>query len=813
MPAATANTSDAGLILVNGEGMPAEKKNVPVPLLGVSMEAEVLEAGIRTTIRQRYRNAENMAIETVYKFPLPTQAAVCGFDVLLGGKVVRGEVEEREKAFERYDDAMSAGDFAALMDQERPNVFTASIGNLLPGEEAVVVLRYITPIRWEDDRIRVQIPTCVAPRYAPKDEDREGFEAQRVAPEYEDVVPYGLNLKVTAALASRIMNAESPSHEFDVEMRDNSMTAILRRDKNGGAASLDRDVVLLIAVDQPHEPAAFVGAPARQDTVVTVRFLPEFDPKEYEGSDIIFVLDRSGSMEGDSIREARNALEICLRTLHEKDRFNVLRFDDNFNEGADVLFPKALRAYDQTSLDEGVRWVRATRTSGGTEIMPPVRYAVNQARTSSTGGCKTQIVLLTDAEVSNDREVVKFLEENADVVRVFSFGIGAAANSFLIEAAAKATDGMSEYIYPGEKIEPKVLRQFSRIGTPCMQDVRIEWGTRGAEPAPAGVPPVFDGDPLVVSARVPSGRRLPRHVTLSARIGHKTISWKVALSQPQDAGDLPGLLWACERLRELEGHSTLGSAQTGRGAKARKSRLVELSKEYGVLCSATSMVAVEVRPEGEKATGRAELRKVPVAIAAGWHGRGSVTPRAGIAAACMPSAARSMSVSKAGSPPSVRARLAKSKLSDAGFDDTCFMVGSAEYVEAVETDADFSIPAPSRASDVLLALAMTQRADGSFPLGPALAEALGGADVRVLAARTKTLKFVSGLKPERAALDALLSTAIAVHLLREDSSGTWRRNIEKAERWLRKFAWESDILLDGAPLREAVSGFLRTLRS
>ena len=600
-----------------------------------------------------------------------------------------------------------------------------------------------------------------------------------------------------------------------------SLTATLRQDKNGREAALDRDVVLLIAVANPHEPAAFVGATPRKDAVVTVRFMPEFDPSDYEGSDILFVLDRSGSMSGDSIRQARNALEICIRTLHEKDRFNILRFDDGFSvrrdtEASDVLFPGGLRPYDQSALDEAVRWIRATQSSGGTEIMPPLKYAVEQARTAGTGGRKTQMVLLTDAEVSNDREVVKFLEENSDVVRVFAFGIGAACNSFLIEAAAKATDGMAEYIYPGEKIEPKVLRQFSRIGTPGMKDVHIEWGAKAADQAPGRVPPVFDSDPLVVSARVPAGHRLPRHVTLSARIGQEKVTWTVALSQPQDAGDLPAVLWVRARLRELEGHSTLGSAQTGRGAKTRHNRLVKLSKEYGVLCSATSMVAVEVRPEGEKAAGQAELRKVPVAIAAGWHGRGSVMKRAGIVAAAsmvsLPSPMARMNI--AGYPSS---RALRARASDVDTDDACLVMGSAEYTEASMPDADtesIEIPPAGAATvrDFMLALAMTQQADGSFPLGPILAEALGGADLNELAARSSALTFKPGREHDGADLAALLSTAIAVQVLREDASGTWRRNIDKAERWLGKFGWASDLLLDGAPLREAAVGILRTIR-
>lgn len=278
-----------------------------VPLLGVSVRAEMVEAGIHTTVKQRYRNREDAPIETIFKFPLPPDAAICGFRAVLDGREVVGEVEEKEKAFRDYDAAMGKGDFAALLDQERPDLFTASVGNLMPDREAMVEIRYIEPIRWEDGKIRFCIPTTIAPRYVPNGTDPDDPEVNRVLPDYVLDVPYGFGLQFEARMASEIHWISSVSHKLKTQLNGTMATAHLEKD-----ASPNRDVVIEIAVARTHEPVAFISQGKDGYNYAMLRFIPEFDGIPYEGRDIVFVLDRSGSMNGISINEARCALEECV---------------------------------------------------------------------------------------------------------------------------------------------------------------------------------------------------------------------------------------------------------------------------------------------------------------------------------------------------------------------------------------------------------------------------------------------------------------------------------------------------------------------
>ena len=193
---------------------------VPVPLSGVSIDAEVSNFCARATVTQRYVNRESTPIEAVYLFPLEEGAAVCAFEALVDGVLIVGEVKEREAAFTAYDEAMERGDGAFLLDEERPDVFQASVGNLAPGKEVLLRLSYVTELSVDSGAIRLSIPTTVSPRYAPA-EDTRGIgrpDAETLNPPRSWRVPYGMNLNIRLAMSEVISRVESPSHPVSVAL-------------------------------------------------------------------------------------------------------------------------------------------------------------------------------------------------------------------------------------------------------------------------------------------------------------------------------------------------------------------------------------------------------------------------------------------------------------------------------------------------------------------------------------------------------------------------------------------------------------------
>ncbi|HSB73716.1 MAG TPA: VIT domain-containing protein [Candidatus Methylomirabilis sp.] len=579
---------------------------------GVVVEAWLRDLTTEVTITQRYRNAEANPIETVYVFPLEEGAAVCGFEAWIGSVHVVGEVMERNEAFDAYDDALAAGHGAYLLDQERPDIFTASIGNVPPGAEVVIRITYVAEATLEGDAIRFALPTTISPRYAPP-EDRVGVgrpPAEAVNPPIALRVPYGLALTVTLNMPSAITAVASPSHPIAVAL-DGAEGSV---ELGAGIAAMDRDFVLLVTIAEAHAPRAWIERDGERSTVAALAFQPQFETSEAP-SELIFVLDRSGSMEGRSIQEAKRALQLCLRGLREGCRFNVVGFGSTFA----LLFPES-RPYTQESLETAsVALAAMDADLGGTEILAPLRAILAKAPHPEV---PRQLFILTDGQVSNTQAVIGLLRKHAHTTRVFTFGIGRGASPHLVRGMARAGHGAAEFIYPGERIEPKVLRQLKKALAPALTDVRVEWGGQVVNQAPSRVPPIFAGSRVLLYGFLPDD--LPRSVTLRARASTGPVAYSIALeSVPVEPGRLLATLAARILIRELEDHAS--EQDPRRGSRQRRGQpdrlmaeIVRLGTTYQLCSSHTSFVAIERRetPVGDEV----QLRKVPAMLTHGWGG-------------------------------------------------------------------------------------------------------------------------------------------------------------------------------------------------
>lgn len=752
----------------------------PVPLVGVSAEARIRDYACRLVLSQRFRNDETQPIEAVYKFPLDEGAAVCGFEVEIDGRLVVGRVEEREKAFAAYDDALAGGHGAYLLDEERADVFTASVGNLPPGQEAVLRLTLVSELALEGDAIRFTLPTAIAPRYAPA-ADRKGVgetEAERVSPPYALRVPYGLSLTLDVETSAPVRSVESPSHPLAVTIENGRATVSLSTRE----AALDRDVVVRIALAETHEPRVQVERGADGAAYALVSFRPRLEAKA-AAAEVVFVVDRSGSMQGASIAEARNALQLALRSLRPGCRFNVIGFGSSF----EPLFEES-RLYDDASLAEASAHVKGLEADlGGTEILPALEHALAAAPRE---GLARQVFVLTDGEVSNTDEVIALARQHARHARVFTFGIGAGASQHLVKGLARAGEGEAEFIAPGERIEAKVMRQLSRALTAALTEVRVEWGGLAVEPAPFEVPPVFaDGRVLLFGRLAQAGAAT---VTLRATGTDGPLAFPLPLDATAAAeGSLVATLWARRRIRDLEeGRSALhprrGSQQkraAGVNEDVVRAEIVRLGTTWGLVSRHTSFVAIERREV--PSDGEAQLRRVPVAITSGWHGLPAPAPFSGIvgrATAALPmgtfDAAMEMDEAFCASPsepfafrPSAAAApppsLLRKALDRSG-------LGSPAPADVWEAPAS-----PVRPLDVVVAL---QKADGSWVLDDELARALGWPDAR-------RLRESLDQPPASVQEEVALATALALRWLERDCAAArdeWRILAEKGLDWLER---------------------------
>jgi Ca-activated chloride channel family protein len=697
------------------------------------------------TFTQRYCNRESTPVEAVYVFPLDEGAAVCGFAAVVDGVRYEGAVKPREEAFAAYDDAMAAGHGGFLLDEERPDVFTASIGNLAPGAEAHIELTYVAELACEDDSIRFTLPTTVSPRYAPK-EDRGGVgrpPAELLNPPKLAGVPYGLSFTARVAMPGRIRRIESPSHPISIDFDGDRATVTVAQEH----VALDRDLLLLITPTETGAPQVVVERTKSGRVAAAVTFRPQFAAARVP-AEVVFLVDRSGSMQGSSIEQVRNALQICLRSLEAGCAFNIVGFGSTFES----IF-NGVRPYDEGSLTEASAYIAQLGASlGGTELLPAIEFVLEQAQ---RGERITQLVVMTDGQVTNSDAVIDAVRRRSQHVRLFTFGIGRGASHHLVKGLARAGGGVAEFVYPGERIEPKVVRLFRRALSPALTDVRLDWGEMAATTVPSRVGPVFADEPLRAYGLM--RERIPETVTLHASGAAGPMSWSLDV-RPGDLveGSTVGTLAARARIREIEEG---GAWSPNRGSQQRERRqdravgeIIDLAMEFGLASRETSWVAVQKRevPLTEQAT----LRRVPIAITSGWGAldRGSASELRMMSAALSFDAA----------PPAV------ARHSVAG-------MPSSSWVSALE--AASPMVGSTRTLDRLVAL---QRADGSWDLTSELVDVLGLPFNVVL----EPLAHASG-DPDEA--KRALATALALAFLVKKASSSaseWKLLAAKATRWL-----------------------------
>lgn len=765
-----------------------------IPLQGVKVEAEIKDFAIRQVVSQRYVNHEANPIEAVYVFPLDEAAAVCGFEAVIGGTVIKGEVKEREEAFKTYDDAISAGHGAFLLDQEKADVFTMSVGNVAPGQEVLIRITTVAELGLEGEEIRYVLPSTVSPRYAPE-EDRKGVgrtPAEAVNPPVAWSVPYGLEFEIGLEMASDIKRLESPTHPISVEVEGKKGKVRLGERET----ALDRDFVLKVALASPPQARAWAETSVDGKPAALLAFQPKFsaDDSEKAPAELIFLIDRSGSMDGTSIAEARNALQLCLRSLREGVAFNIVGFGSTHA----FLFPKSV-SYGDDSLKKASDHVRSIGADmGGTEILPALEAIL---QTEPESGRPRQLFVLTDGEVSNTEAVIALVRKHSASTRVFTFGIGAGASHHLVKGMARAGEGTAEFIAPGERMEGKVLRQLSKALSPAYSDVEIDWGGLKPRQAPHRIPPAFDGHRILVYGLFEAAGQATVTLKAMGPSGAVTFSLPLDLSGASE-GTLISTLAARTLIRDLEEgssplHTRRGSLQ-GRARpeasvtpeKQLKAELVALGTKYGLVSKETSYVAVEERKD--PVTGQMQLRKIPVALTRGWGGSDAKgASMAALGAGLPPTATFSMHMPGAPPPPpapapaasapggfiarAMKPLLKKSARPPVSADMDAMMAAPAQEMEEARTQSESTL----RPLDRLVAL---QKADGSWELSEGLASILG----KKLPELQKAIPGPVNEAVQKAFATALALAWLEKHAARERDE--WMLLARKAESWLKKQA-------------------------
>lgn len=584
----------------------------PLPLKALDVKAHILGLVTRVQVTQTFVNTHREPLEAVYIFPLPPRAAVSGFTMRVGGRLVVGTLHEREAARQRYAEALRKGQRASLAEEDRPNVFTLSVGNLMPGDVAEVAFELAGLLTLEGDEAEWRFPLVVAPRYIPGDAldvQQAGLGTTRDTDQVPDASrlnppillpgypnPVLLGISVEWDPAGLPMDAIRSSLHAVTETLVEGKTRITLAQ----AERVDRDFILRCRLHskQIHASAVLVrdGAGASDPDggigTVMVTLLPPAPGVSGRGRDVVFLLDRSGSMEGWKIVAARRAVARMVDTLGPDDRFEVVTFstDLDFLGGETGV----MRPASDRNRFQAVEFLTRTGAGGGTETAP----AIQRAMALLQPGSRTRdaiVFLVTDGQVGNEDRLLRMVGKGFGSCRFQILGINEAINDGLLKRLADTTGGWFLAAESEDRLDAVLLKAGQKFGGPVVTEIRLQApGVQWVKDAlvSSGSLDLYPGTPLVLLGRC---KAAPESLAVTGTGSQGPFGHTLPLA----TADEPSLrkVWARWRVRDLEDRLV----REPREDRIRK-QLVEISLSHGVLCRFTAFLAVDdatvVNPEG-----------------------------------------------------------------------------------------------------------------------------------------------------------------------------------------------------------------------
>ncbi|OJY56621.1 VIT and VWA domain-containing protein [Thiobacillus sp. 0-1251] len=583
-----------------------------MPLLGVTARGVISGELFELEVEQRYRNEEDKNIEAIYTFPLAARAVLLDIEFELGGKKLSGIAVERKEAEQEYEKAIEDGNTAILLEKSSEDLYTVNLGNLMAGEEAVVRYRYAEPLVREQGRLRLVIPTAIAPRYG--NPESAGLKPHQI-PGVDIGVsyPFTLALDVLGELAKGDMS--SPSHNLTMAAIEHGIRLNLKK------GWLDRDFILMM------DGAGYSNISCVRDDeqwVAMATFCPAI-PDVYTDRPLSLrlVIDCSGSMEGDSITQARQAAIKVIETLKADDEFDVTLFGSNYR----LLFGHMMPSDDFHKGRATQELIGLEADMGGTEMEDALRATTT--RPSERGG--GDVLLITDGEIWRIGSLIAMAQKSH--LRYFIVGVGSSPSHATLRTLAEETKGAYEAVSPNEDIESVVLRQFARMRQPRATRPQVAWP----------VPPLWTTQlPKAIfhdgTFHVYAGfsQPLAGDIKLTYSLDEERDAQEVAHVSPWEGKPASlARIAIAKRIQEMS--SPLYGREPGsdRPMRMTKGRLAKLAVQYNLATAYTHYLIVHERADGEKAENLPDVRQVKQMLAAGWGGSGTVMARLGAKHAAM----------------------------------------------------------------------------------------------------------------------------------------------------------------------------------
>jgi Ca-activated chloride channel homolog len=574
--------------------LPGEERDVAVPLEHTDVHARISAFVSSVSVTQRYRNPFDQKIEAVYVFPLPQDAAVTDFLMVIGDRKIRGMIREREEARRIYEAAKRQGKVASLLTQERPNIFTQSVANIEPGKRIDISITYFHTLPYRDGAYTFVFPMVVGPRFIPGASPAGDSSLGRNAPtaqvpDADRITPPALkpgersghDISVSVDIDAGVPLGEITcrSHDVDVDRTGNSTARVTLSPQD---AIPDRDLVLRYRVAGEDARAAVLTNPDGDGGTFALVLHPptDLDRLPRMPREMIFVLDCSGSMRGKPLDIAKQAIERCLERLGSEDTFQIIRF----SEDASSLGSSPIAA-TRNNIHRGRRFLRDLEGTGGTMMIEGIKAALDFEHDER----RMRIVSFwTDGFIGNEAQILAAIEKRVGSARLFSFGIGSSVNRYLLEGMARMGRGAVTFVGLNDRAVDAVDAFYRRACRPALADVRIDWGTlTDVDTYPRHIPDLLVGRPLLITGRYKG--TAPTTIVVNGRVGSRGRALRIAVDPCEEANRHPALpkVWARRKIGHLSDLEILQPSE-----ELRK-EITAVSIRHGVQCRYTAFLAVD----------------------------------------------------------------------------------------------------------------------------------------------------------------------------------------------------------------------------
>lgn len=573
------------------------------------VEAEIAGVLARVRVSQVFRNPYSNRLEASYVFPMPENCAVDAYSFQIGERVVIGEVKEKEEARQVYQQARDEGRKAALLEQERANIFTQSIANIPANSVVVVNIEYVHPLEIDENRYVFRFPMTVAPRYIPgtptnrpnvgrgwaSDTDQVP-DASRITPKQMPVGQRnGNDVFVTIKIAGGmpIQNIVPVTHELDIQNTSDTEAIVILKNQ---ATIADKDLIIEYQLAGENSTLASLvhRESEEKDGYVMLALQPKWsvEPTEITPRQVNLVLDTSGSMQGAAISQLRQFAEHVLDHLNPQDEFQLIAFSNQPRAFQQDPVPAT-----SVNIEAGKDFIRRLKAGGGTQLLPALQLALGDGCDESTP--PRYLFLMSDALVGNDHSILRYIQDQKfQDARVFPVAFGAAPNDYLVNRAAELGRGFSLQV-TNQDNAPALASRFNELTSlPYMTDLQIDWGgLLVQDQVPARLPDLYAGKPLIVLGRYDQPGS--ETITLKGNVLGQAVQMELELELPaqETSHDAIPSVWARQRIRQIWNHNV------GNETPQSRSEITELGLRHQLVTQYTSFVAVEKElsevPEGK----------------------------------------------------------------------------------------------------------------------------------------------------------------------------------------------------------------------